>query len=172
MVVFGVITDQFVTTWCMAVRFKHTFQVCRVWMKASATMCFQWVMSFSLPQNIFIGCKLQCLLTLEINDIQYKALWGILYCFDGHWNRKTQKINIFICLRKRAEEQKEEMKKKERRKGWKEETGGQTCFKNTCTWRLPHLLQMLERIKSYLDTVCVRVCVPVRNDDCCQGEAE
>lgn len=170
MVVFGVITDQFVNTWCMVVRFKHTFQVCRVWMKASATMCFQWVMSLSLPQNIFIGCKLQCHLTLENNDIQYKALWGIPSCFDGHWNRKIQKINTFsFAWEKKQRSKRRKLRKK---KGEKEETGGQTCFKNTCTWRLPHLLQMLERIKSYLDTVCVRVCVPVRNDDCCQGEEE
>ena len=34
----------------------HVSQVCCLRMKASPTSCVHWVMSFPLPQNIFLGC--------------------------------------------------------------------------------------------------------------------
>lgn len=124
--------------------------------------CHEWWAS--LCPNIFIGCVCGAIWP-ERRIIIFNAKYYGEPCpalrpkmdIDTKWTQKKCVFCFFLEIKTTGAEEEE---KKEKRKGGKEETGGQTRFVNTCTWRLPHLLQMLERIKSFLlRLVCVCVCV-------------
>lgn len=125
--------------------FKHIFQVCCVcgWKPLLPCVLSEWWVSlcpkiFSLAAGCSAVWPEQRLMIFNSKHYGEPETYRKLYIET----RKYKNINLYlmcVCLRKRPEEQ------RKRRKGEKEETGGQTHFINTCTWRLPHLLQMLER---------------------------